>query len=116
MAVWLSARSGSKTSERLESQESTVRHLSLTGPKVKRVHVEKRENPIVNRLNKTKIEKYPDLAMEKEARQKELRLKDRDAQQARVRPNLLVPRLQFTLLWSLGTLLSSLQFNTESRR
>ncbi|KAL5403174.1 hypothetical protein PMIN04_012871 [Paraphaeosphaeria minitans] len=51
--------------------------------KVKRIHVEKRENPIVNRLNKTKIEKYPDLAMEKEARQKELRKKDRDAQQAR---------------------------------
>ncbi|KAK7187579.1 hypothetical protein DPSP01_003740 [Paraphaeosphaeria sporulosa] len=51
--------------------------------RVKRIHVEKRENPIVNRLNKTKIEKYPDLAMEKEARQKELRKKDRDAQQAR---------------------------------
>jgi hypothetical protein len=53
--------------------------------KVKRIHVEKRENPIVNRLNKTKVEKYPDLAMEKEARLKELRIKDRDAQQARVR-------------------------------
>ncbi|KAF2451580.1 DUF814-domain-containing protein [Karstenula rhodostoma CBS 690.94] len=51
--------------------------------KVKRIHVEKRENPIVNRLNKTKVEKYPDLAMEKEARQKELRKKDRDVQQAR---------------------------------
>lgn len=53
--------------------------------KVKRIHVEKRENPIVNRLNKTKVEKYPDLAMEKEARLKELRIKDRDSQQARVR-------------------------------
>ncbi|KAK3202887.1 hypothetical protein GRF29_154g1104331 [Pseudopithomyces chartarum] len=51
--------------------------------KVKRIHVEKRENPIVNRLNKTKVEKYPDLAMEKEARLKELRIKDRDSQQAR---------------------------------
>ncbi|KAF2248747.1 DUF814-domain-containing protein [Trematosphaeria pertusa] len=51
--------------------------------KVKRIHVEKRENPIVNRLNKTKVEKYPDLRMEKENRQKELRKRDRDAQQAR---------------------------------
>ncbi|KAJ4301524.1 hypothetical protein N0V90_003617 [Kalmusia sp. IMI 367209] len=51
--------------------------------KVKRIHVEKRENPIVNRLNKTKVEKYPDLAMEKEARLKELRRKDQATQQAR---------------------------------
>ncbi|KAF2682147.1 DUF814-domain-containing protein [Lentithecium fluviatile CBS 122367] len=51
--------------------------------KVKRVHVEKRENPIVNRLNKTKVEKFPDLAEEKEARLKELRRRDRDAQQQR---------------------------------
>ena len=48
------------------------------------MHVEKRENPIVNRLNKTKVEKFPNLAEEKEARQKELRLRDRDAQQLRV--------------------------------
>ncbi|KAF2873412.1 hypothetical protein BDV95DRAFT_604919 [Massariosphaeria phaeospora] len=51
--------------------------------KVKRVHVPKRENPIVNRLNKTKVEKYPDLRQEKENRQKELRLRDRTSQQAR---------------------------------
>ncbi|KAF2019963.1 DUF814-domain-containing protein [Aaosphaeria arxii CBS 175.79] len=51
--------------------------------KVKRVHVAQRENPIVNRLNKTKVEKFPDLAMEKENRLKELRKKDRDAQQTR---------------------------------
>ncbi|CAI6332568.1 unnamed protein product [Periconia digitata] len=51
--------------------------------KVKRVHVEKRENPIVNRLNKTKVEKFPDLREEKEARLKELRSRDRDAVQAR---------------------------------
>ncbi|KAJ4351795.1 Coiled-coil domain-containing protein 25 [Didymosphaeria variabile] len=58
--------------------------------KVKRIHVEKRENPIVNRLNKTKTEKYPDLAMEKEARQKELRKKDRVAQQARKKEEALI--------------------------
>ncbi|PSN62196.1 DUF814-domain-containing protein [Corynespora cassiicola Philippines] len=51
--------------------------------KVKRIHVEKRENPIVNRLNKTKVEKHPDLRQEKENRQKELRQRDRTARQAR---------------------------------
>ncbi|KAF2747686.1 DUF814-domain-containing protein [Sporormia fimetaria CBS 119925] len=51
--------------------------------KVRRIHVPQRENPIVNRLNKTKVEKFPDLAMEKENRLKELRKKDRAAQQAR---------------------------------
>ena len=61
-----------------------MKSKSLTIEKVKRIHVEKRENPIVNRLNKTKVEKYPDLAMEKEARLKELRKKDQATQQARV--------------------------------
>ncbi|KAI8942595.1 hypothetical protein NX059_000652 [Plenodomus lindquistii] len=52
--------------------------------KVKRIHVEQRENPIVNRLNKTKVEKFPDLKEEREARQRELRKRDRDALQAKV--------------------------------
>lgn len=76
---------------------STASQQSLTEPKVKRIHVEERENPIVNRLNKTKVEKFPDLAMEKEARQKELRKKDRDAQQARVCPNSVVSGSPTTL-------------------
>ncbi|CEG80737.1 Putative Coiled-coil domain-containing protein 25 [Rhizopus microsporus] len=38
--------------------------------KVKRVHVEKRINEIVNRLNKTKVERYPDLMQEKIQREK----------------------------------------------
>jgi hypothetical protein len=58
--------------------------FELTVKQVKRMHVEKRENPIVNRLNKTKTEKFPDLRDEKEARLKELGRQDRDAQQARV--------------------------------
>ncbi|KAG2176705.1 hypothetical protein INT44_007369 [Umbelopsis vinacea] len=37
---------------------------------VKRVYVEKRANEIVNRLNKTKVEKFPDLAQEKVQRDK----------------------------------------------
>ncbi|KAL5374181.1 Coiled-coil domain-containing protein 25, variant 2 [Paraphaeosphaeria minitans] len=83
--------------------------------KVKRIHVEKRENPIVNRLNKTKIEKYPDLAMEKEARQKELRKKDRDAQQARVCLDFLVPGSRLALpliLFSIS--LPSMNTSTDS--
>jgi len=52
--------------------------------KVKRIHVISRENPIVNRLNKTKVEKFPDLREEKEARLRELRKKDQGARDARV--------------------------------
>jgi peptidoglycan hydrolase-like amidase len=33
---------------------------------VRKVYVKQRENHIVNRLNKTKVEKYPDLRAEKE--------------------------------------------------
>ncbi|KAF2717693.1 DUF814-domain-containing protein [Polychaeton citri CBS 116435] len=44
---------------------------------VKRVYVEKRENAIVNRLNKTKVEKHPDLRAEKADREKELRKRER---------------------------------------
>jgi hypothetical protein len=52
---------------------------------VKRVHVAKRENPIINRLNKTKVESFPDFRQEKEDREKELRKKDRSLLAARVR-------------------------------
>jgi hypothetical protein len=37
---------------------------------VKRVYVEKRSNEIVNRLNKTKVESFPDLAQERVQRDK----------------------------------------------
>ena len=52
--------------------------------KVKRIHVAQRENVIINRLNKTKIEKHPDLKQEKEDRQRELRKLDQADQQKRV--------------------------------
>lgn len=52
--------------------------------KVKRLIIPQRENAIVNRLNKTKVEKYPDLRQEKEDRLKELRKKDQAALLARV--------------------------------
>ncbi|KAK3943510.1 hypothetical protein QBC46DRAFT_377292 [Diplogelasinospora grovesii] len=51
--------------------------------KVKKILVPTRENPIINRLNKTKVEKYPDLQEEKENRLRELRKKDQAAQQQR---------------------------------
>lgn len=52
--------------------------------KVKRILIPQRENPIVNRLNKTKVEKHPDLRQEKEDRLKELRKRDHSAFLARV--------------------------------
>lgn len=45
--------------------------------RVKKILVEIRQNPIVNRLNKTKEERYPDLQEEKEERLKELRRRER---------------------------------------
>ena len=58
---------------------------------VKRVLVSQRENAIVNRLNKTKVERKPDLKEEKEDRQKELRKKDQAAMQQRVSSAALAP-------------------------
>lgn len=52
---------------------------------VKRVLVAQRENPIVNRLNKTKVEQKPDFKQEKDDRLKELRKKEQAATQQRVR-------------------------------
>ncbi|KAL2170524.1 hypothetical protein VTG60DRAFT_4810 [Thermothelomyces hinnuleus] len=51
--------------------------------KVKRILVPQRENPIINRLNKTKVEKFPDLKQEKDDHLRELRKKDQAAQLAR---------------------------------
>lgn len=52
---------------------------------VKKTLVETRENPIVNRLNKTKVEKFPDLRQEKAEREREQRKKERIAAQDQVR-------------------------------
>ncbi|ESZ91684.1 coiled-coil domain-containing protein [Sclerotinia borealis F-4128] len=46
---------------------------------VKRILVPARENAIINRLNKSKVEKFPDLAMEKEEKLKIARKKDQAA-------------------------------------
>ncbi|KAF9976338.1 Coiled-coil domain-containing protein 25 [Actinomortierella ambigua] len=44
---------------------------------VKRVYVAERSNEIVNRLNKTKVEQFPDLAQEKMVHERELRKEQR---------------------------------------
>lgn len=73
--------------------------MAVDALQVKRIHVVARENPIINRLNKTKVEKFPDLREEKEARLRELRKRDQGARDARVS----IPPLR---------LFSSLDFNT----
>lgn len=61
--------------------------VSFNNPKmVRKVLVRERENTIINRLNKTRVEKFPDLRAEKEEylkmKRKEER-KDRDEQRTR---------------------------------
>lgn len=67
--------------------------------KVKRIHVVERENPIINRLNKTKVEKHPDLRQEREDRQRELRKKDRVAQQERKKEEARIAKERKELAW-----------------
>ncbi|KAK6602822.1 coiled-coil domain-containing protein 25 [Botrytis cinerea] len=64
----------------IEDGSMAVGQVSFKNQKtVKRILVPARENPIVNRLNKTKVEKFPDLAMEKEEKMKAARKKDQAA-------------------------------------
>ena len=61
--------------------------VSFHNPKlVRKVLIRERENAIINRLNKTRVEKFPDLRAEKEdylkSKRREER-KDRDEQRAR---------------------------------
>lgn len=51
---------------------------------VKKIRVEKRENAIVNRLNKTKVEKNPDFRMERADRDAEERKRERMSAQEKV--------------------------------
>ncbi|RCI15253.1 hypothetical protein L249_6694 [Ophiocordyceps polyrhachis-furcata BCC 54312] len=61
-----------------------VGQVSYKDPReVKRVLVVHRENAIVNRLNKTKVEKKPDLQRERDDRLKELRRRDQEEQNQR---------------------------------
>lgn len=52
--------------------------VSFHNPKlVRKVLVRERENPIVNRLNKTRVEKFPDFRAEKEEHEKKKRRDER---------------------------------------
>lgn len=58
--------------------------VSFHDPKqVKRIHVPTRQNPIVNRLNKTRVEKFPDLREEKEEYLRQKRHAERKAREER---------------------------------
>jgi len=70
-----------------------VGQVSFKDPRqVKRVLVEARLNPIVNRLNKTKQERQPDLAKEKEDMEKEKRAKKREVELERKKEEARVAR------------------------
>lgn len=86
MEVWQLVRSGSRISRRYVTLDMTgsVECKADFGFQVKRVLVPQRENAIINRLNKTKLEKYPDLAMEREEKLKAVRKRDQAARLDRV--------------------------------
>lgn len=75
-----------------------ARH-GLNHGQVKRIHVETRENAIINRLNKTKIEKYPDLKQEREDRRKELRGRDHAERQKRLKEEARIAKERKELKW-----------------
>ena len=53
---------------------------------VRKVHVEKRINETINRLNKTRVERFPDLAKEKVDWEKEEKRKEKAALEEKVPP------------------------------
>ncbi|KAI9105683.1 hypothetical protein DFS34DRAFT_641683 [Phlyctochytrium arcticum] len=65
-----------KKTQGMETGQVTFHKNNL----VKRVHVKERENGIINRLNKTKVERYPDLVEEKIQRDREERTAQREAE------------------------------------
>lgn len=71
----------------------------LTARQVKRIHVAQRENPIVNRLNKTREEKQPDLQQERLDRAKELRGREQAARHARQKEEARVARERKEKAW-----------------
>ncbi|KXT06515.1 hypothetical protein AC578_6096 [Pseudocercospora eumusae] len=66
---------------------------------VKKVFVAKRENAVVNRLNKTRVEKWPDLRAEREERDREERKKERIAAQERKREDAELAEERARLKW-----------------
>ncbi|CUS13438.1 unnamed protein product [Tuber aestivum] len=67
--------------------------------KVKKILVETRINAIVNRLNKTKEERFPDLAEEKEEREREIRNRENKAMLERKKEEARVAREHREKAW-----------------
>ncbi|RKF64102.1 Coiled-coil domain-containing protein 25 [Erysiphe neolycopersici] len=66
---------------------------------VKKVLVAQRENAIINRLNKTKVEKFPDLQKEKESFMKAIRKKEQAAQLERKKEEARIAQKHKELKW-----------------
>ncbi|KAJ5691480.1 coiled-coil domain-containing protein 25 [Penicillium malachiteum] len=74
--------------------------VSFHNPKlVKKVLVRARENPIVNRLNKTRVEKFPDLRAEKEEFLKKKRNDERKVRDQQKEKDKLEKRQREQLKW-----------------
>jgi hypothetical protein len=84
MDQWLLVKLALKIPEKSVGFKVALRKYSNQIIQVKRILVPQRENPIVNRLNKTKVEKFPDLQMEREEKLKVLRKKEQAAKLERV--------------------------------
>ncbi|KAI9670704.1 MAG: hypothetical protein M1831_005924 [Alyxoria varia] len=67
--------------------------------KVKKILVKERVNAIVNRLNKTKVEKFPDLQVEKEDTLREARKKTQASQRERQREEARVAKERKEKAW-----------------
>jgi len=64
----------------LKRGDMAVGQVGFKDPKaVKKTRVKRRENDIVNRLNKTKVERFPDLAAEREAFDRTVREEKKEA-------------------------------------
>ncbi|KAL4811053.1 hypothetical protein BDV18DRAFT_128505 [Aspergillus unguis] len=66
---------------------------------VKKVFVAQRENPIVNRLNKTKVERFPDLRAEKEEEAKKQQREERKLREEKKNREKLEKREREQMKW-----------------
>lgn len=66
---------------------------------VKKVHIDMRINAIVNRLNKTKEERFPDFAQEKIDYEKDLKRREVTDRQKRQKEELRIARERKQLRW-----------------
>lgn len=66
---------------------------------VKKILIAQRENAIINRLNKTKVEKFPDLQLEKENFMKAVRKKEQAAQMERKKEQARIAQKHKDMKW-----------------